>query len=78
MRNRPKAIVIRDDARFVTTPHSRQLSLLAALRAVGGFSTAILFIVGGSLAGCVNPGCTRKRSSPLMALYVPFQRTYSA
>ena len=43
---------------------------LATLRAIGGFSTAILFIVGASLAGCINPGTGHKRSALLVALYI--------
>lgn len=45
-------------------------SQLATLRGIGGFTTAILFIVGASLAGSVSPGSSHKRSALLTALYI--------
>ena len=45
-------------------------SQLTTLRCVGGFTTAILFIVGASLAGSISPGGTHTRSALLTALYI--------
>jgi predicted MFS family arabinose efflux permease len=43
---------------------------LAALRTVGGFSTAILFIIGASLSASISPLASHRRSALLIALYI--------
>jgi predicted MFS family arabinose efflux permease len=45
-------------------------SHLATLRFIGGFSTAILFIIGASLSTGISPGFTQQRSALLVALYI--------
>ena len=43
---------------------------LVTLRTIGGFATAILFIIGASLSTGISPGAPRHRSALLVALYI--------
>ncbi len=44
--------------------------ILMTLRCIGGFATAITFVVGTSLAAGVSPGARPARSSLLVAIYI--------
>lgn len=43
--------------------------LLMAFRAIGGFTTAVTFVVGSSLAAGIRPGAKPARSAALLATY---------
>ncbi|HTD03944.1 YbfB/YjiJ family MFS transporter, partial [Undibacterium sp.] len=45
-------------------------NILMTLRFIGGFATAITFVVGTSLAAGVSPGARSARSSLLVAIYI--------
>jgi predicted MFS family arabinose efflux permease len=55
---------------LVLTGLTSDYTALMTLRFVGGFATAITFIVGASLAAGVNPGGTPQRAALALALYI--------
>ena len=55
---------------LVLTGLTSDYATLMALRFVGGFATAITFIVGASLAAGVNPGGTPQRAALALAIYI--------
>ena len=55
---------------LVLTGLAADYTALMALRFVGGFATAITFIVGASLAAGVNPGGTPQRAALALAIYI--------
>jgi predicted MFS family arabinose efflux permease len=55
---------------LVATGLTSNYAMLMALRFVGGFATAIAFIVGASLAAGVNPAGTPQRAALALAIYI--------
>ena len=55
---------------LVLTGLTSNYATLMTLRFVGGFATAIAFIVGASLAAGVNPAGTPQRAALALALYI--------
>ena len=55
---------------LVLTGLTADYTALMALRFVGGFATAITFIVGASLAAGVNPADTPQRAALALAIYI--------
>ena len=55
---------------LVLTGLTSDYTTLMTLRFVGGFATAIAFIVGASLAAGVNPGGTPQRAALALAIYI--------
>ena len=55
---------------LVLTGLTSDYTALMALRFVGGFATAITFIVGASLAAGVNPAGTPQRAALALAIYI--------
>lgn len=55
---------------LLLTAATRQLSFLFALRAIGGVSTAVTFILGAGLAAAICPNQNPRRRGALVVLYV--------
>ncbi len=55
---------------LVVTGLTADYATLMALRAAGGFVTAITFVTGASMAAGVNPAGTPQRSALALALYI--------
>lgn len=55
---------------LVLTGLTADYAALMALRLVGGFATAITFIVGASLAAGLNPAGTPQRAALALAIYI--------